>query len=101
MSAMRTVLLALPCAWLLAACASSTPPAPGPRVPTLPARPSALLAIPPRPIPPAEDPPTQAALGSYAFELLGHVILLETQLQELGAWWDETAARRDSLGPSK
>jgi hypothetical protein len=91
---MPTSLSALLCAWLLAACASSTPPPVPHLVPTLPPRPDALLAIPARPLPPADDPPTQEAVGAYAVELLGHVLALEAQLQALARWWDDLDAKR-------
>ena len=89
MRRMRSIPSALLCAWLLAACANSTPATPARLEPMLPPRPDGLLAIPPRPLPPADDPPSQEAIGAYAVELLGHVLGLEAQLRALAGWFEE------------
>ncbi|WP_374450121.1 hypothetical protein [Stella sp.] len=88
MRRMPSIPSVLLCGSLLAACANSTPPTVSRLEPTLPARPHALLAVPQRPLPPADDPPSQEAVGAYAVELLGHVLGLEAQLQALSGWFD-------------
>lgn len=87
----RSVLL---CGWLLAGCANSTPPIVPLLEPILPPRPDGLLAIPARPLPPADDPPSQEAIGAYAVELLGHVLALEAQLHALAGWFETTVPAR-------
>ncbi|BBK44110.1 hypothetical protein STVA_41300 [Allostella vacuolata] len=51
------------------------------------------------PLPPAEDVPTQEAIGSYAYALLGHVLMLEAQILKLGELWDAMAAGLDRAPP--
>lgn len=60
----------------------------------MPSRPDGLLAIPARPLPPADDPPSQEAIGAYAVELLAHVLVLEAQLRALAGWFETTAPAR-------
>lgn len=92
----RSIPSALLCVWLLAACANSTPAEPVRLEPILPPRPDALLAIPERPLPPADDPPAQEAIGAYAVELLTHVLALESQLAALAGWFETAAPGRAS-----
>ena len=99
MNRMPIVLSVLLCAGPLFACASSTPPTVTALVPTLPARPSGLLAVPARPLPPADDPPTQEQIGAYAFALLGHALALERQLRELARWYDAAEATLPQRAP--
>jgi hypothetical protein len=63
--------------------------------------PAELLRVPARPALPDPDTMTDGDAGEAAFRLFAHVILLERQLERIGAWAEEAAAitRRRAVPP--